>query len=98
MGLAARRIRVRVGKPILVYEIVGSNSCEVRYLTTQGVRAVLSIVTVSVVVLVAAFLAIAGVLTDNPPDKYIDQLKTYTGATSGILGMILGYYFAKRDE
>jgi len=66
--------------------------------TNQTVRAILSLVVVVSFILVSAVIALAGVLTDNPPDKYADQLKTYTAATSGIIGIILGYYFGKRDE
>jgi hypothetical protein len=65
-------------------------------LSDDNVRPLLALVVVIGVLLVCALLALLPLLggVQNPQD-YVSMLKDFGGLFSGIIGMVLGYYFGK---
>ena len=64
------------------------------------VQAVLSILVVGISVIVGGIVTLAPVLGGYPPGEYLEHLKAYGSLNSGVVGLVLGYYFgkAKADE
>ena len=66
------------------------------YGSTNKVRNILAIVTVVGFVLITAVLAIVfPLLALAPPDAMINYLKDLSSIFSGMVGLIIGYYFGK---
>jgi hypothetical protein len=64
--------------------------------SADTVRDILALVTVIGFVLITAILAIAfPLLALAPPDKMINYLKDLSSIYSGIVGLIIGFYFGK---
>ena len=61
-------------------------------------RAVLSILIVSVFLVVTAIIALTPVLGGYPPEPFTEHLKTFSSLYSGIIGLIIGYFFGKRKD
>ena len=61
-------------------------------------QAVLSILIVSVFVMVTAIIALTPVLGGYPPETFTEHLKTFTSVYSGIIGLIIGYFFGKKAD
>lgn len=61
-------------------------------------QAVLSIFIVSVFVMVTAIIALTPILGGYPPETFTEHLKTFTSVYSGIIGLIIGYFFGKKTD
>jgi hypothetical protein len=62
------------------------------------VRAVISILIVACFLGVTSVIALTPVVGKYPPSDYTEHLKTWASLYSGLVGLILGYYFGKRGE
>jgi len=60
------------------------------------VRAIISIVVVLGFFIVSAGIVLTPVIGGYPPEPYTDHLKTFGSLYSGIVGLIIGFYFGKR--
>jgi len=60
------------------------------------IQAVLSILVVACFVGVSAIVALTPVLAGYPTRDYTEHLKTFASLYSGIVGLVLGYYFGQR--
>jgi hypothetical protein len=58
-------------------------------------QALLSLLIVVVFLVVTAVVALTPVLGGYPPDPYTEHLKTFASLYSGIIGLIIGYFFGK---
>ena len=58
-------------------------------------QATISIVVVSAFVLFTGIIALTPVIGGYPPGEYTEHLKTFSSLYSGIIGLIIGYYFGK---
>lgn len=61
-------------------------------------RAIISILIVVVFLVVTAIVALTPVLGGYPPEPYTEHLKTFSSLYSGIIGLIVGYFFGKRSN
>ena len=59
-------------------------------------QAILSIMIVGVFLIVTAIVALTPVLGGYPPDAYTEHLKVFSSMYSGIIGLIIGFFFGKR--
>lgn len=67
-------------------------------MTVSRLRAVLSLLVVGSFVVVTAVLALAPVVGGYPPEGYSEHLKSYGSLGSGTVGLIVGFFFGKREE
>lgn len=58
-------------------------------------QTILSILIVSVFLIVTAIIALTPVLGGYPPEPFTEHLKTFSSLYSGIIGLIIGYFFGK---
>lgn len=61
-------------------------------------QAILSIIIVVVFLLVTAIVALTPVLGGYPTEPYTKHLKTFTSLYSGIIGLIIGFFFGRRSD
>ena len=61
-------------------------------------QAILSILIVGVFLTVTAIIALTPVLGGYPPEPFTEHLKTFSSLYSGIIGLIVGYFFGKRKN
>jgi hypothetical protein len=61
-------------------------------------QAVLSVCVVAVFLLVTAVVALTPVVGGYPAGEYTEHLKTFASLYSGIVGLIVGFFFGKRAE
>mgnify|MGYP006290737521 CR=1 FL=1 len=61
-------------------------------------QAILSILIVGVFLIVTAIIALTPVLGGYPPEPFTEHLKTFSSLYSGIIGLIIGYFFVKQKE
>ena len=61
-------------------------------------QAVLSILIVLVFLGVTAIVALTPVLGGYPPEPYTEHLKTFSSLYSGIIGLIIGFFFGRHLE
>jgi len=74
----------------------GNSVYPARRTSADKVRDTLALITVIGFVLITAVLAIVFPLFAlAPPDKMINYLKDISSIYSGIVGLIIGYYFGK---
>ena len=59
------------------------------------VQAIISILVVAAFILATSIIALTPVLGGYPPEGYTEHLKTFSSLYSGIIGLIVGYYFGK---
>ncbi len=64
-------------------------------MTTDKVRAYLAIIITVGTLFIAAVIALQEILTGQ--ETNLEVLKNWSSLWSGILGVILGYYFAKKE-
>jgi len=64
----------------------------------SAVQAVLSILIVLVFLTVTATVALTPVLGGYPPEPFTEHLKTFTSIYSGIIGIIVGFFFGKHAQ
>jgi len=62
------------------------------------VQAIISIVVVAAFILITGIIALTPVIGGYPPDGYTEHLKTFASLYSGIIGLIVGFYFGKKQE
>lgn len=62
-------------------------------MNTDKVRSIIAIIVVSCIMLVISLIALESVLFGS--ELNIDLLKTWSSLWTGVLGVILGYYFGK---
>ena len=65
-------------------------------MTISKVRAIISIVIVIGFFVVSAGIVLTPVVGGYPPEPYTEHLKTFGSLYSGIVGLIIGFYFGKR--
>lgn len=58
-------------------------------------QAILSILIVLVFLGVTAVVALTPVLGGYPTEPYTEHLKTFSSLYSGIIGIVIGYFFGK---
>lgn len=61
-------------------------------------QAVLSILIVAVFLLVTAIVALTPVLGGYPPAPFTEHLKTFASLYSGVVGLIVGFFFGRRHD
>lgn len=61
-------------------------------------QAVLSILIVASFLAVTAIVALTPVLGGYPPQAYTEHLKIFSSLYSGIIGVIVGYFFGRRTD
>lgn len=64
----------------------------------RKVTATLSLLVVGAFVLTTTLVTLAPVLTGKPPETYNELLKDYWSLFSGIMGLIIGFYFGKGNS
>ncbi|CAM2145983.1 conserved protein of unknown function [Pararobbsia alpina] len=67
-------------------------------MTTEKVTSIMSLMVVGCFVFTSSLVVIAPVLTGKPTAEYTEHLKTYWSLYSGIIGLIVGFYFGKRNR
>jgi hypothetical protein len=60
-------------------------------------QAILSILVVGAFVLISAVIALTPVVGGYPPQPYTELLKTYSTLFSGVVGLVIGFFFGKRS-
>lgn len=61
-------------------------------------QAILSIVIVVVFLSVTAIVALTPVLGGYPPEPFTEHLKIFSSLYSGIIGIIVGFFFGRRSD
>lgn len=61
-------------------------------------QAVLSILIVAVFLLVTGVVALTPVLGGYPPAPFTEHLKTFASLYSGVVGLIVGFFFGRRHD
>lgn len=61
-------------------------------------QAVLSILIVLVFLAVTAIVALTPVLGGYPPEPFTEHLKTFSSIYSGIIGLVVGFFFGRRSD
>jgi hypothetical protein len=75
---------------------ISGGSSNISYSSADKVRNILALVTVVGFVIITAVLAIVFPLFGlAPPDKMISYLKDISSIYTGIVGLIIGFYFGK---
>lgn len=64
----------------------------------DNVKAIISLVLVIAFVITSSLLAIIPPLTGAPAGEYTEQLQNYWTLYSGVIGVIIGYYFGKKEK
>lgn len=59
------------------------------------VQAIISILVVATFIVATGIIALAPVIGGYPPEGYTEHLKSFASLYSGIIGLIVGYYFGK---
>ncbi len=67
-------------------------------MSASKVRAILSICVVAVFLLVTSVIALAPVLGGYPVEPFREHLKDWGSIYSGIVGLIIGFYFPRGAE
>ncbi|HNY32718.1 MAG TPA: hypothetical protein PKO15_17675 [Fibrobacteria bacterium] len=62
---------------------------------TSLLQAILSILVVSAFLIVTTVVALVPILGGYPPDTYTEHLKTFASLYSGVVGIVVGYYFGR---
>ena len=60
-------------------------------------QAILSIIIVTVFTLVTAIIALTPVIAGYPISPFKEHLKDWSSMYSGIIGILVGYHFPKKD-
>lgn len=61
-------------------------------------QAILSILIVAVFLGVTAIIALTPVLGGYPPEPFTEHLKAFSALYSGIVGLIVGFFFGRRSD
>lgn len=58
-------------------------------------QAIISIMVISFFLIMSSIIALVPVVGGYPPQGYTEHLKAYSAMYSGIIGIIIGFYFGK---
>ena len=61
-------------------------------------QAILSIMIVAVFLAVTAVVALTPVVGGYPPEPFTEHLKTFATLYSGIIGLIVGFFFGRKID
>jgi hypothetical protein len=61
-------------------------------------QAILSIMVVGVFLAVTAIVALTPVIGAYPPAPYSEHLKTFSSLYSGIVGLVVGFFFGRKAD
>ncbi len=61
-------------------------------------QAILAISVISVFLIITAIIALVPVVGGYPPDEYTKHLQTFSSLYSGIVGLIIGFFFGRKSE
>lgn len=61
-------------------------------------QALLSVLVVMTFLGITAIVALTPVVGGYPPGPYTEHLKTFSSLYSGIVGIVIGYYFGHRGD
>jgi hypothetical protein len=61
------------------------------------VQAILSIIVVASFVLVTGIIALTPVVGGYPPAPFTEHLKTFSSLYSGVVGIVIGFYFGRKQ-
>lgn len=61
-------------------------------------QAILAISVVGIFLTVSSIIALTPVIGGYPPGVYTKHLQTFSSLYSGIVGLVLGYFFGRRTE
>lgn len=66
-------------------------------MNVSKLQATLGIVVVVVFVFVTGVVALTPVVGGYPPAPYTEHLKTFASLYSGIVGLVIGYFFGQKS-
>ena len=61
----------------------------------KKIQAIISVLVVAVFIATTSIIALVPVIGGYPPEGYTEHLKTFASLYSGIIGLIVGFYFGK---
>jgi len=64
-------------------------------MNVNKMQAIISILVIAVFVIATCIIALIPILAERNPQLYTEHLKTFASLYSGIIGIIVGYYFGK---
>lgn len=67
-------------------------------MNSEKVTSIISLMVVGCFLVTSSLVVLAPVLTGKPPGDYTEHLKTYWSLYSGIMGLIIGFYFGKKQQ
>ena len=59
------------------------------------IQAIISIIVIVAFIIITGIIALTPVIGAVPPTGYTEHLKTFASLYSGIIGIIVGYYFGR---
>lgn len=62
------------------------------------VQATLAVLICTTFLSVSAVIALAPVVGGYPPEAFTEHLKTFASMYSGVIGVVVGYFFGKRTD
>lgn len=65
-------------------------------MNNDKIRGIIAIMVIAFILIVLSLLTLQHLLIGEPTD--IDLIKTWSSIWSGVLGIIIGYYFGKSDK
>lgn len=65
---------------------------------TSVLQAVLGILVVATFLVITAVIALTPVLGGYPPAEYTEHLKTFATLYSGIVGLVVGFFFGRKSS
>lgn len=67
-------------------------------MTKEKVKSIISLLIVGSFVITATLLALIPVLKGDPAGAYTDHIKEFWALYSGVIGVIIGYYFGSNQD
>lgn len=65
---------------------------------TSKLQAILAISVISVFLIITAIIALVPVVGGYPPEGYTKHLQTFSSLYSGIVGLIIGFFFGRKTD
>lgn len=65
---------------------------------TEKLKAIISLILITAFVLTSSILALIPPLKGAPAGEYTAHMQNYWTLYSGVIGVIIGYYFGKKEE
>ena len=63
---------------------------------TSVLQAVLGILVVAGFIVITGIIALTPVVGGYPPAEYTEHLKTFSSLYSGIVGLVIGFFFGRK--